>query len=335
MNVTATTNYYNATGLTPDTRHTIGTRTVDASDNINMSWVNHTARSAPLDTTPPVTVANLTGSISNNGWYISNVQVSLMATDNEGGSGVNKTEYSFDGANWSTYTVPLTVTNEGTTSVYYSSTDNAGNVESAKNRSISIDKTPPQVTINKPANGSEYILNQTLIASWSAYDLLSGVASATGTASNGSTIDTDTVGAKVFSVTATDYAGNNVTQTASYTIAYNFLGIQPPIRSDGSSIFKLGSTIPVKFRVADANGNYVSTVVSNLTHQKITDEIFGRIEESISTSAANDGNTFRYDITDNLYIFNLGTSGMATGTYQLSINLDDGTVKIVRISIKQ
>ncbi|MBU4340311.1 MAG: PxKF domain-containing protein [Euryarchaeota archaeon] len=300
-----------------------------------MSWVNHTARSAPLDTTPPVTVANLTGSISNNGWYISNVQVSLMATDNEGGSGVNKTEYSFDGANWSTYTVPLTVTNEGTTSVYYSSTDNAGNVESAKNRSISIDKTPPQVTINKPANGSEYILNQTLIASWSAYDLLSGVASATGTASNGSTIDTDTVGAKVFSVTATDYAGNNVTQTASYTIAYNFLGIQPPIRSDGSSIFKLGSTIPVKFRVADANGNYVSTVVSNLTHQKITDEIFGRIEESISTSAANDGNTFRYDITDNLYIFNLGTSGMATGTYQLSINLDDGTVKIVRISIKQ
>lgn len=62
---------------------------------------------------------------------------------------------------------------------------------------------------------------------------------------------------------------------------------------------------------------------------------FGRIEESISTSAANDGNTFRYDITDNLYIFNLGTSGMATGTYQLSINLDDGTVKIVRISIKQ
>ncbi len=63
---------------------------------------------------------------------------------------------------------------------------------------INIDNTPPQITINSPINGSEYILNQTVLANWSAYDSLSGIASATGTVPNGSTIDTGIVGAMVF-----------------------------------------------------------------------------------------------------------------------------------------
>ncbi len=90
----------------------------------------------------------------------------------------------------------------------------------------------------------------------------------------------------------------------------------------------------MKFRIADANGNNVSTAVANLTYQKIADNILGTIEEPSSTSAADSGNTFRYDNTDNFYIFNLGTSNMDKGTYQLNINLNDGTVHTVCISIK-
>lgn len=38
--------------------------------------------------------------------------------------------------------------------------------------------------------------------------------------------------------------------------------------------------------------------------------------------------------TDNQYIFNLGTKSMETGTYQINIYLDDGTVKSVQLGLR-
>ncbi len=46
-NVTKGTMYYNATGFTRNTLHRISTHTVDTSGNVNTTWVNHTARTAP------------------------------------------------------------------------------------------------------------------------------------------------------------------------------------------------------------------------------------------------------------------------------------------------
>ena len=51
MNITAPQNYYNVTGLTPDTEYELGTHTVDRSGNINETWVNKTARTAPISGT--------------------------------------------------------------------------------------------------------------------------------------------------------------------------------------------------------------------------------------------------------------------------------------------
>jgi len=45
-NVTKGVQYYNATGLTAGSTHTIATRTMDTIGNINQSWVNHTSRTA-------------------------------------------------------------------------------------------------------------------------------------------------------------------------------------------------------------------------------------------------------------------------------------------------
>jgi subtilase family serine protease len=47
-NVTNGTQYYNATGLTPNTMYEIGTRTVDIAGNINDTWVNRSATTAQL-----------------------------------------------------------------------------------------------------------------------------------------------------------------------------------------------------------------------------------------------------------------------------------------------
>ena len=197
------------------------------------------------------------------------------------------------------------------------------------------DEIPPEITINSPTDDGVYFLYQSLAADWSATDAFSGLKSTTGTVPTGETIDTSSVGVKTFSVTATDNADNSITKTVFYTIAYDFLGILPPVKIDGSSAFKSGRTIPVKFRIADADGNVVSDASATLTFQSINDG--GTLDdgvEAISTSSASEGNAFRYDTEDDLYIFNMNTKGMDAGTYQLNINLDDGTVKTVEVSLE-
>ena len=49
-NVTKGEQYYNATGLSPNSPYEIATHTVDTSGNINQTWVNHTAWTAPEPT---------------------------------------------------------------------------------------------------------------------------------------------------------------------------------------------------------------------------------------------------------------------------------------------
>ncbi len=46
-NIACGAQFFNATGFNPDTEHSIATRTVDTNGNINQTWVNHTARTAP------------------------------------------------------------------------------------------------------------------------------------------------------------------------------------------------------------------------------------------------------------------------------------------------
>ncbi len=116
-------------------------------------------------------------------------------------------------------------------------------------------------------------------------------------------------------------------------VAYNFSGILQPINADGSSVFRLGSTVPVKFQLTDSNANYISIAVARIYVAKISDGIIGTEMEADSTSAATEDNLFRYDSTADQYIFNLGTKSLSTGTWQIRIELDDGTSKYAKIII--
>jgi hypothetical protein len=171
-----------------------------------------------LDETPPTTTLTTSGTHGTNDWYTSNVLVTLSAIDNVGGSGLPKTEYNLDNPAWTTYTLPFTISDEGTTTVNYRSTDNAGNVEDTKTFTVKIDKTQPEVTISTPTDGATYIQNEMILADWSVSDSVSGIASQSGTVTSGSAIDTTTVGTTTFSVTATDYASNQNTISVTYTI---------------------------------------------------------------------------------------------------------------------
>lgn len=98
----------------------------------------------PIDSIPPSTTYQLQGTPGINGWFWSDVNLSLSANDNEGGTGVNKIEYSFDNDTWQTYTQPITIDKEGITTIYYHSSDLVGNKEDAKQLQIKIDKTSPE-----------------------------------------------------------------------------------------------------------------------------------------------------------------------------------------------
>ena len=60
------------------------------------------------------------------------VNVTLAATDNANGSGVDKTEYRVDGGAFAPYTAPIALTTSGTHTIEYRSTDKSNNVEATK-----------------------------------------------------------------------------------------------------------------------------------------------------------------------------------------------------------
>jgi hypothetical protein len=119
-----------------------------------------------------VTTINLTGTLGNQGWYKSDVTISLSATDDL--SGVNRTEYSYDNITWTAYSTSFTITAEGTKTIYYRSTDFAGNVEQIKTGTVKIDKTVPTGSI--VINGGAAVTNSSSVTlTLTSNDAISGV----------------------------------------------------------------------------------------------------------------------------------------------------------------
>jgi hypothetical protein len=112
-----------------------------------------------------------------------------------------------------------------------------------------------------------------------------------------------------------------------------FVGFLRPINNDGSSIFKLNSTVPVKFQLLNADGSYKGDAVATLSVAKVEDDVLGEHMEAASTAPPDNGSTFRYDPAANQYVLNLGTRGMSVGTWSLQVTLDGVLAKEVLISL--
>ncbi|MEW6573615.1 MAG: NosD domain-containing protein [Bacillota bacterium] len=115
--------------------------------------------------------------------------------------------------------------------------------------------------------------------------------------------------------------------------AYTFEGFLPPLDSDGAT-FRLGRSIPVKFRLRDANGDYVADAGAALFLVRVVNGIPGEEIDAVSASKSVHDNFFRYSPGDNLYIFNLDTKDLSVGTWRLRTALDDGTSHHVTIVLE-
>ena len=165
-----------------------------------------------VDTAKPAITGSRAPLPNSFGWNNTDVTVSFSCADTgstQSGIDIN----TVAGETVTTEGIDQSVTNTG------DCIDVAGNTADPVTVSnINIDKTPPVVTITLPGT-SEYVLNQSIKATWSATDALSGVVSpVSGTVS----IDTSSVGTKTFTLPAgkaTDKAGNSSLEvTISYSV---------------------------------------------------------------------------------------------------------------------
>lgn len=196
------------------------------------------------------------------------------------------------------------------------------------------DTASPEINISCPAEGALYVLNQKVLAAWEAIDDQSGIETSAATDETGKAIDTGSVGTKTFIVTATDSAGNSASKKISYKVVYAFGGILSPIKSDGSSTFKPGSTIPVKFQLKDKNGKFITNASAKLIYEKLDKAAMKAGQKLPPTSFAAVRNKFNYNMKGKLYTYNINTKGWPIGTYLLTILLDDDISYKVSFKIK-
>ena len=124
----------------------------------------------------------------------------------------------------------------------------------------------------------------------------------------------------------------SATDTVVIKVVYGFGGFLPPLTADSRTNFHLGSVLPVKFDLYDANGTAISTAVAHLSLQKLDGgEPVGAPIDAIPTSSADSGNLFRY--IGGHYAYNLSTKPFTAGIWRIQATLDDGTVRTIDIGL--
>jgi uncharacterized repeat protein (TIGR03803 family) len=155
-------------------------------------------------------------------------------------------------------------------------------------------------------------------------------------------------GTYTVTITATDSSDPPATNSVSFNLAvqYEPVGfssggnpghvILPPIKVDGSSVFKQGSTVPAKFMVFDGNGNSIGTpgLVKSFKLVKITT---GGVDHVVNQDVASTtpDKVIRWDPTARQWVFNISTRSLTPlSTYFYQINLNDDTVINFGFSLK-
>lgn len=120
-----------------DGRHKIDYYSGDMAGNTGVTE----SLEVDIDSLKSGTISTLQGSLGQNGWYVSAVDVTLNASDAT--SGVQMVRYRIDGGTWCTYSSALGIATGGQHVVEYYSVDAAGNAEDAKSVNVWVDLVGP------------------------------------------------------------------------------------------------------------------------------------------------------------------------------------------------
>jgi hypothetical protein len=277
-------------------------------------------------TKPTITGAITSGTKGNNGWYIGPVTVSFTCDDAL--SGV------------ATCPDPVVLTsNDAGQSASGMMTDKAGNTASVTVSGIDIDRENPTLTTaGVNVQGGTYTLGDVPPATCTASDALSGLASCVVKVSGG---NANGVGTFTYAATATDNAGNTTTITGSYKVIYRWDGFLQPINDTAhqvgvsTSIFKAGSTVPVRFQLKRADGTTIQAAAAPAWIVPVKGSVTSApADESVYTDPADSGSSYRYDTTAQQYIYNWKTPSGGGNYYRIAVKLDDGQTYYANIGLR-
>ncbi len=175
----AWTTYTGPFNVVSEGAHTIECRPTDVAGNSTTG-----SQFAQVDTTLPTTSATPACLLPGNGGWCRQgpVAVTLSATD--AGSGVSLIQYRL-AALWQTYSAPVAINNEGSTTLYYRAADVAGNVESQQSLVQLLDTVAPASILTGLTAGQW--VRGTVPLNGTASDATSGVAAVAYTTNGGTT----------------------------------------------------------------------------------------------------------------------------------------------------
>lgn len=124
-----------------DDTFTIFYRAIDLAGNLE----SIKSEFIKIDKTAPTSNIVISGIEGENDWYLSAVAVSLDSSDHL--SGLRSISFSFDNITWNEYSVPIEFDSDGTHTIYYRGTDNAGNIEEIRFSEIKIDRVNPESSV--------------------------------------------------------------------------------------------------------------------------------------------------------------------------------------------
>jgi hypothetical protein len=205
----------------------------------------------------------------------------------------------------------------------------------AQNYIAAPDTTKPSIQIDVPRDGAGFTLNQDVTPKFTCSD--AGIlTSCTGSPLVGGKLDTSTAGEHFFTVSATDSSGKTTTKTVRYFVNY-FFGFRSPIDNQPTlNTVKAGLTVPVKWAIQDAAGNYISDLntVTSVTSETLKPCPTGSsdaIEETTTASLV----ALKYDSATNQFVYTWQTQKNWAGSCRrLHIALLDGSVHAADFQFK-
>jgi hypothetical protein len=168
---------------------------------------------------------------------------------------------------------------------------------------------------------------------------VTGVPTCTTTATASSTVGTYPIVCTTGTLASEKYDFTALT-TGTLTILYKWSGFTQPINDtvynpgQSMSVFKGGSTVPVKFQLKNANDISVQSAAAPLwlTQQKLS-PMSAPVGEPTYSDPATSGTTYKWDGTQ--YHYNWSTKGLQAGYwYRIYAKLEDGTTQSVVVGVR-
>ena len=289
-------------------------------DGVADGRVRHPGGGSRVDDVYPVVSGRVLREPNDKGWYDGSVTVRWTVTDDQATiQAPPDTVVSAEGDDVTATSAPVC--------------DKRGNCSTGKLQHLRIDKTPPTVTIEGPADAGTYTLGAVPARRCTTTDPGgSGVpqGSCVVTVSGGTSAG---VGAMTVTATATDRAGNVKRKAVTYTVVYDDGGLVAPASGSKLKVFKKGSTVVVRLKIREDGGAAVTPAKApTWVKPEAKGKATGKPNQPTSNAKPDKGSVLVK--RGQFWEYRWGTAGAKKGkAYVITVRLDDGTSRTVTIGI--